>query len=511
MDYTRDAEQIKRVQDKLAWMARREGNRVRPEEPAPRQWLEFLVEDKCIRLPEDYWEIVSQSADGGRVPDVCNIVYWRPLQNMGDQEGKLGISYPPAEDSRALRGGLVYASKPSKLPGQVLIMGSDRLGWSLVTAGPCAGEVWTVGEFGVRRVPACTFAQWLELVLDGNLEPYLTYCLTGEGGRMGRFRRLPDVIGANFTWPQGADSAEQCARWLEDNRFVHQGPSDHWAGYLRGQLRQTLGLLPQERDGKLAARRAAQQKPDWSWDEEQDAKWNRIGELIQVIQTAEANEEELGIFNPEEEELFLQAVELVHKKRFQARGEGIRDLSFLERLPQIKELDLWDNDIEDLSPLASLTGLKELWLPYNLISDLSPLAGLDKLMKLNIYGNHIASLEPLRGLTNLNQLDLRGNPLEPGALACLRKCKRLGMLNLSNTGLGDISDLEFCRTKILDLYENPALTGLEVITTMKRLSCLCLDTNVARRYNIPALAPQLTEHVELGGISLYVWPEKYFD
>ena len=117
-----------------------------------------------------------------------------------------------------------------------------------------------------------------------------------------------------------------------------------------------MGLLPQERDGKLAARRAAQQKPDWSWDEEQDTKWNRIGELIQVVQTAEANEEELVIFNPEDKELFLRAVELVHKKRFQAGGEGIRDLSFLERLPQMKELDLWDNDIEDLSPLAFLTG-----------------------------------------------------------------------------------------------------------------------------------------------------------
>ncbi len=174
-------------------------------------------------------------------------------------------------------------------------------------------------------------------------------------------------------------------------------------------------------------------------------------------------------------------------------------------------MDLWDNDIEDLSPLASLTDLRELWIPYNLISDLSPLAGLDKLVQLKVYGNKITSLEPLRGLTNLNVLDLRGNPLEPGTLACLRKCKRLGMLGLSNTGLGDISDLQFCRAWNLDVYDNPDLTGLEVISTMKRLSCLDLDTAVARRYDIPALAPQLTERVELGGISLYVWPEKYFE
>ncbi len=68
------------------------------------------------------------------------------------------------------------------------------------------------------------------------------------------------------------------------------------------------------------ARRAAQQKPGWQWDKE-------------------------------------RAAELIHPKRFQARGEGIRDLSFLEGLTGLKELDLWDNDIGDLSPLASLTGL----------------------------------------------------------------------------------------------------------------------------------------------------------
>ena len=189
----------------------------------------------------------------------------------------------------------------------------------------------------------------------------------------------------------------------------------------------------------------------------------------------------------------------------------IRGLSVLEGLTQLKELDLWDNDIEDLTPLATLTGLRELWLPYNLISDLTPLAGLDKLVQLHVYGNQITSLEPLRGMTGLNQLNLRGNPLEPGTLACLRKCKRLGMLDLSNTGLGDVSGLEFCRTHVLDLQNNPNLTGLEVISTMKGLGCLYLDTEAARRYDIQALAPQLTEFVQWRGLSLYVWPEKYFN
>lgn len=506
-----NAEQIKRTLDKLAWMAEREGNLVRLEEQTGKRWLEEFEAEHGVCLPEDFREIVSRTADGGTVPDVCNIRYWRPLQNVGDRDVKLGVPYPPAEDPKALRGELVQVPEPSKLPGQFLLMGGGRLGWSLITAGPCAGEVWTVGTFGVRRAPACTFAQWLELVLDGNLEPYLTFCLTGEGGRFGRSRRLDEVIGAGFTWPEGADPAERCARWLETNRFVHQGPSDSWAGYLRGQVRHTLGLLPQERDEGLAARRAAQQKPGYRWDNGQTREWARIGELLPVVREAEERGEPWGSDDPEEAELFRRAAELIHEKRFQARGEGIRDLSFLEGLTHLKEVDLWDNDIEDLSPLASLTGLRELWIPYNLISDLSPLAGLDKLVQLKVYGNRITSLEPLRGLTSLNTLDLRSNPLEPGTLACLRKCKRLGMLNLSDTGLGDISDLEFCRAWNLDLYDNPDLTGLEVISTMKRLCCLYIDTAVARRYDIRALAPQLTEYGELGGISLYVWPEKYYN
>lgn len=324
------------------------------------------------------------------------------------------------------------------------------------------------------------------------------------------------------------------AQFPDEDGFFYSGPSPAvWAGYLKQQLRNTLRSRPQERDEYLTALRKAQSQPGWQWNVSRAKHleaasgekrkvlkdwifWNdpeevaRLGRLIQAIRADGEEPVKAGLL-PEEKHLFRQAAELAQARRFQQRGVRIRDLSFLKDLPQLKELDLWNNDIEDLTPLAGLTGLRELWLPYNLISDLSPLAGLDKLVKLHVYGNRITSLEPLRGLTSLNTLDLRGNLLEPGALACLRKCKRLGMLDLSNTGLGDIRDLEFCRAHILDLQDNPDLTGLEVISTMKRLCCLDLDTEVARRYDVQALAPQLIEYAELDGLSVYVWPEKYYN
>ena len=500
MDNTEMERQVDLTLEKLTLKARLAPKLVRLEEPEHLEWLEEFEEEKNIDLPWDYREIILNCADGGYVPDVLSKRYWRPLCEMVDMVGPLDVPFLPAA-----------AGDVTRMPGQLPLMGHEDLCWSLITAGPWKGEVWTLGQFGALRLPGCRFAQWLELVLDGTLEPYLVHGLTGAKGRQAWVQPLPDLRQASANWKPGEDPAERCARWLEENRFVHVGPANGWIDYLRNQVSHTLHPLPQERDRQLAIRREAQKLPDWPWETEWTKKWKRIGELIQVIREAEAREEEWGSADPEEAGLFRQAAELLHGKRFQARGEGVRDLSFLTGLTQLKELDLWDNDIEDLAPLATLTGLRELWIPYNLISDLSPLAGLDKLVQLKVYGNHIKSLEPLRGLTNLNLLDLRGNPLEPGTLACLRKCKRMGMLDLSNTGLGDIRDLEFCRAWNLDLYDNPDLTGLEVISTMKKLSCLYLDTSVARRYDIPALAPQLKQHVELGGISLYVWPEKYFE
>ncbi|MDE7476574.1 MAG: leucine-rich repeat domain-containing protein [Lachnospiraceae bacterium] len=209
--------------------------------------------------------------------------------------------------------------------------------------------------------------------------------------------------------------------------------------------------------------------------------------------------------------LLRTARKLLKGKSFEQRDSGIRNLSFLRNCENLQTLDLRCNDIEDLSPIASLHRLKYLTLDFNLITNLSPLADMEQLRELRLYGNKVHSLEPLRELHNLNTLILKGNPLEPGTLSCLRKCKRLGMLDLSYTGIQDLKDLEFCRAWSLTLYGNPNLTGLEVITTMKRLTSLHLDWEVARRYDIPAMMPHFTEYARYGNHVLYVWPEKFFD
>ena len=315
--------------------------------------------------------------------------------------------------------------------------------------------------------------------------------------------------------------------WIED--FSYTGSGGWHKDWMKNSLKRLT--IPEEQDEAFKKRRKAQESGQWQWGipwQRQDywrgaVCWENPEEMAQLEQLtcleasdATALTEPLPDFpSPDQQEhdiLMRQtAARLMKEKAFTQRASGIRDLCFLQNCGHLRKLDLRCNDVEDLSALASLRQLKELTLDYNLISDLSALEGLEQLRQLWLMGNKVRSLEPLRGLHNLNALHLRGNPLAPGTLASLRKCKRLGTLDLSHTGIQDISDLEYCRVWSLHLYGNPGVTGLEVIATMKNLTCLDLDWETARRYDIPALAPRLTEHARYGDHVEYVWPQKYFD
>mgnify|MGYP002508304514 CR=1 FL=1 len=95
-------------------------------------------------------------------------------------------------------------------------------------------------------------------------------------------------------------------------------------------------------------------------------------------------------------------------KRIQQRGVGIRDLSFLEGLNQLKELDLWDQARQNSKPeMSSRPVLDRFSIPSRLhlrrqasapggvgIRDLSFLEGLNQLKELDLWDNDIEDLSP---------------------------------------------------------------------------------------------------------------------
>lgn len=89
-----------------------------------------------------------------------------------------------------------------------------------------------------------------------------------------------------------------------------------------------------------------------------------------------------------------------------ADGQGITDLTGLERATGLKKLFLNNNQISDLSPLANLSNLKELEILNNLITDLTPLQGCTRLERLYAGHNDISDIRPLTSLDYLYTLKL---------------------------------------------------------------------------------------------------------
>lgn len=142
-----------------------------------------------------------------------------------------------------------------------------------------------------------------------------------------------------------------------------------------------------------------------------------------------------------------------------ARNQGITDLSGIEKLKNLKYLNLNSdpndsnpNQIEDLSYLTKLTQLKVLHLNNNNISDFDIIKKMTKLTSLDLSGNQISDLTDLAGLTKLTNLDLSNNQISD--LMPIKKLTKLKSLYLENNEISNINPL-----KVLDNLDYLYLSG----------------------------------------------------
>ncbi|CAL5977259.1 leucine_Rich Repeat (LRR)-containing protein [Hexamita inflata] len=93
------------------------------------------------------------------------------------------------------------------------------------------------------------------------------------------------------------------------------------------------------------------------------------------------------------------------------RMSKVTQLSGLNQMQQLVELQLYANNISDLSPLRLLTNLVKLDLAYNKITNINPLKALANLQYLILSGNKIQCIFCLKYLTNLMHLDISQNQI----------------------------------------------------------------------------------------------------
>ena len=101
-----------------------------------------------------------------------------------------------------------------------------------------------------------------------------------------------------------------------------------------------------------------------------------------------------------------------HLKKLKWINTKLTDISFLQGLTNLTQLDLWHNKITDISVLKGLRNLAVLALGGNQITDFSVLKGLNQLTKLSLWNNQITDISFIQGLIKLKKLDLRYNQIK---------------------------------------------------------------------------------------------------
>lgn len=134
----------------------------------------------------------------------------------------------------------------------------------------------------------------------------------------------------------------------------------------------------------------------------------------------------------------------------------VTDLSPLAGLTKLTSLDLAQNDITDISPLTLLTNLTFLRIQDNLVTDISPLAGLTKLTELNLWTNEISDISPLAALTDLAKINLTKNKISDlSALASLTNVTRLELITNEITDLSPLLQTGFAEDAEIRLWGEP--------------------------------------------------------
>ncbi len=102
----------------------------------------------------------------------------------------------------------------------------------------------------------------------------------------------------------------------------------------------------------------------------------------------------------------------------------------IEKLTQLKDLDLWHNKLTSVKSLEKLTQLRSLALFNNQLTSVKGLEKLTKLTTLHLNDNKLTEVKGLEKLTQLKGLALGKNKLTD--VEGLEKLTQLITLNLSN-------------------------------------------------------------------------------
>ncbi len=158
----------------------------------------------------------------------------------------------------------------------------------------------------------------------------------------------------------------------------------------------------------------------------------------------------------------LETLDLSHTK--------IADLSPLKYCNKLLSLDIRQTFVTDISIVEKMPDLKNLFMSKTMVTDFSPIAMVIELQKADLAYTPISNLTPFENLVNLSSLDISGTVVQD--LGSLKNLKQLITLDIDSTqihNLEELHSLENLRmlhannTSTSDLMPLQKLTHLETI------------------------------------------------
>lgn len=165
---------------------------------------------------------------------------------------------------------------------------------------------------------------------------------------------------------------------------------------------------------------------------------------------------------------------LTDLKKLEIGNLKIKEINGLGNLALLEELDLSYNEISEIKGLETLRNLKRLKLSHNKIEHIQGLENLTKLEDLDLIYNKVASISGLEHQKNLKFLNLAENQINE--IKNLDNLKNLKKLRLDSNQISEIKGLEnLVSLEELNLFDNQIkeIIGLKKLKNLKKLNLEC--------------------------------------
>jgi internalin A len=130
------------------------------------------------------------------------------------------------------------------------------------------------------------------------------------------------------------------------------------------------------------------------------------------------------------------------------------DLTPLQKLTTLQDLNLSLSQVKDLHAIEGLKGLDRLDVSHTLIGDddLKSIGNLVNLTELTLDEDQITDLAPIAGLTKLTLLSIKKTGVK--SLVPLAQMKALKKLYIADTGVSDITPVQPMMSLGMKLFQN---------------------------------------------------------